>query len=124
MSGGVLSTASTTGDGIDGDAGYIQIDGGTININLATADTKAIKCDSIITVNGGNVTLTVPAAQGKGFKTKQTMTVNGGTITANMTGAVAIYIHHPQKHLYTKRLELLKKLLMQKQTLKTSNIKF
>lgn len=95
MSGGVLSTASTTGDGIDGDAGYIQIDGGTININLATADTKAIKCDSVITVNGGNVTLTVPAAQGKGFKTKQTMTVNGGTITANMTGAVAIVSNDP-----------------------------
>lgn len=95
MTGGVLSTASTTGDGIDGDAGYIQIDGGSININLATADTKAIKCDSIITVNGGNVTLTVPAAQGKGFKTKQTMTVNGGTITANMTGAVAIVSNDP-----------------------------
>lgn len=95
MSGGVLSTASTTGDGIDGDAGYIQIDGGTINVNLATADTKAIKCDSIITVNGGNVTLTVPATQGKGFKTKQTMTMNGGTITANMTGAVAIVSNDP-----------------------------
>ncbi|MBQ7042730.1 MAG: carbohydrate-binding domain-containing protein [Muribaculaceae bacterium] len=95
MTGGVLSTASTTGDGIDGDAGYIQIDGGTINVNLATADTKGIKCDSIITMNGGNVTLTVPATQGKGFKTKQTMTVNGGAITANMTGAVAIVSNDP-----------------------------
>lgn len=95
MTGGKLTTASTIGDGIDGDTGYIQIDGGTIDVNVATADTKGIKCDSIITMNGGNVTLTVPAAQGKGFKTKQTMTVNGGTITANMTGAVAIVSNDP-----------------------------
>ena len=95
MTNGTLSTTSTTGDGIDGDAGYIQIDGGTININIATADTKCIKCDSIITMNGGAVNLTIPAAQGKGFKTKQTMTVNGGTITANMTGAVAIVSNDP-----------------------------
>lgn len=88
-------TTSTTGDGIDADAGYIQIDGGTMNVTVSTADTKGIKCDSIITVNGGNITLTVPAAQGKGFKTKQTMTVNGGTITANMTGAVAIVSNDP-----------------------------
>ncbi|MBE6318655.1 MAG: carbohydrate-binding domain-containing protein [Bacteroidales bacterium] len=94
MTGGALTTAAT-GDGIDGDAGYIQIDGGTMNVTVSTADTKGIKCDSIITVNGGNITLTVPAAQGKGFKTKQSMTVNGGTITANMTGAVAIISNDP-----------------------------
>ena len=88
-------TASATGDGIDGDAGYIQIDGGTMEITVSTADTKGIKCDSVITVNGGNITLTVPAAQGKGFKTKQSMTVNGGTITANMTGDVAIVSNDP-----------------------------
>ncbi len=94
MTGGTLTTAAT-GDGIDGDAGYIQIDGGTMNVTVSTADTKGIKCDSIITVNGGDITLTVPAAQGKGFKTKQTMTVNGGTITANMTGSVAIVSNDP-----------------------------
>ena len=94
MTDGSLTTAAT-GDGIDGDAGYIQIDGGTMNITVSTADTKGIKCDSVITVNGGDVTLTVPAAQGKGFKTKQTMTVNGGTITANMTGDVAIVSNDP-----------------------------
>ncbi len=94
MTGGTLTTAAT-GDGIDGDAGYIQIDGGTMNITVSSADTKGIKCDSIITVNGGDITLTVPAAQGKGFKTKQTMTVNGGTITANMTGEVAIVSNDP-----------------------------
>ena len=94
MTNGSLTTAAT-GDGIDGDAGYIQIDGGTMNVTVSTADTKGIKCDSVITVNGGNITLTVPAAQGKGFKTKQTMTVNGGTITANMTGAVAIVSNDP-----------------------------
>ena len=95
MTNGTLNTANTTGDGIDGDTGYIQIDNGTINVNIATADTKGIKCDSIITMNGGNVTLTVPAAQGKGFKTKQTMTMNGGKITANMTGAVAVVSYDP-----------------------------
>lgn len=94
MTGGTLTTAAT-GDGVDGDAGYIQIDGGTMNVTVSTADTKGIKCDSIITVNGGEINLTVPAAQGKGFKTKQTMTVNGGTITADMTGSVAIVSNDP-----------------------------
>ena len=94
MTDGTLTT-SATGDGIDGDEGYIQIDGGTMNITVSSADTKGIKCDSVITVNGGDITLTVPAAQGKGFKTKQSMTVNGGTITANMTGAVEIVSNDP-----------------------------
>lgn len=94
MTDGALTT-SATGDGIDGDEGYIQIDGGTMNITVSSADTKGIKCDSVITVNGGDITLTVPAAQGKGFKTKQSMTVNGGTITANMTGAVEIVSNDP-----------------------------
>lgn len=95
MTGGTLTTTATTGDGIDGDAGYIQIDGGSIDVTIATADTKGIKCDSIITVNGGNVKLTVPADQGKGFKTKQSMTVNGGTITADMTGAAIVVSNDP-----------------------------
>ncbi len=95
MTGGTLTTVSTTGDGIDGDEGYIQIDGGTIDITIATADTKCIKCDSIITMNGGNVKLTVPADQGKGFKTKQSMTVNGGTITADLSGAAVVVSYDP-----------------------------
>lgn len=95
MTGGTLTTVSTTGDGIDGDEGYIQIDGGTIDITIATADTKGIKCDSIITMNDGNVKLTVPADQGKGFKTKQSMTVNGGTITADMSGAAIVVSNDP-----------------------------
>ncbi|MBQ9076767.1 MAG: carbohydrate-binding domain-containing protein [Muribaculaceae bacterium] len=95
MTGGTLTTTATAGDGIDGDSGYIQIDGGTIDVNVATADTKGIKCDSIITMNGGEVKLTVPADQGKGFKTKQTMTMNGGTITADMTGAAVVVSNDP-----------------------------
>ncbi len=90
MTGGKLTTTNTGGDGVDAQLGYIQIDGGAMDITVATADTKGIKCDGIITMNGGDVVLTVPAAQGKGFKTDVTMTMNGGTITANMTGDAEI----------------------------------
>ncbi len=87
---GTLTTKNTVGDGVDAQTGYVQIDGGKLDMTVSTADTKGVKCDSIITMNGGEVLLTVPAAQGKGFRTKQTMTMNGGTITANMTGDMAV----------------------------------
>ncbi len=95
MNGGTLTTKLTEGDGIDGDAGYIVINDGTIDIDVSTDDTKGIKADGDITVNGGDITLNVSAAQGKGFKTKALMTITGGTITATMTGDVVIEDNDP-----------------------------
>ncbi len=87
---GSLTTRSTSGDGIDADAGYIKIKGGKLDIEVATADTKGIKCDSIIAMSGGEVVLNLTGDQTKGFKTKQSMTLSGGSITATTSGNVVV----------------------------------
>lgn len=95
MTGGVLGIASTTGDGIDGGTGYVQIDGGTINLDVSTADTKGVKCDGPLTVNGGAINVTMASNQGKAFKSDGMMTVNGGTVTVNASGDAVVVDNAP-----------------------------
>lgn len=95
MSGGYLDINSVLGDGIDGGKGYVQIDGGTINLNVSDADTKGVKCDGTLTVNGGTVNVTMTANQGKAFKADGAMTVNGGTVTVNASGDAVVVDNDP-----------------------------
>lgn len=95
MNGGNIITRATTGDGIDGDEGTIEINNGTIDIDLATEDTKGIKSDDIITINGGEININVTADQGKAFKTKTDMFVNGGNITVKASGNAVVVDYDP-----------------------------
>lgn len=95
INGGTITTRNTGGDGIDGDEGYISINDGYLDINVATADTKGIKADGNITINGGEIKINMPADQGKAFKTKADMYVNGGTITASTSGNVVVIDNDP-----------------------------
>ena len=95
MNGGYITTRQTGGDGIDGDEGTVEINNGTIDIEVATNDTKGIKADDIITINGGDIKINMPADQGKAFKTKSYMTINGGVITATATGNVVVTDNDP-----------------------------
>lgn len=90
MKGGTFRSLSAAGDGIDADAGFIVIDNGIIDVTTATADTKALKADSIITINGGTINMTVSGDQAKGIKSKHNIFINGGNITANVTGKVVV----------------------------------
>ena len=90
MHDGSVTVSGTSGDGLDGDTGFIEINGGTLNVTVATADTKAIKCDSILTINGGNITITASGAQSKGLKSDQNITINGGNITITASGATVL----------------------------------
>ena len=90
MDGGSVTVSGTTGDGLDGDAGFIEINGGTLNVTVATADTKAVKCDSILTINGGTVILNATGVQSKGLKSKQTITLNGGDVTITASGGTVL----------------------------------
>ena len=90
MHNGSVTVSGTTGDGLDGDTGFIEINGGTLNVTVATADTKAVKCDSILTINGGTITITASGAQTKGLKSDQTITINGGDITITASGATVM----------------------------------
>lgn len=86
LNGGSIQITGTSGDGIDGEAGFVEINDGTVNISVAGADSKGIKCDSIMTINGGNITVNASGNQSKGLKSGQTLTINGGNITVNATG--------------------------------------
>ena len=90
MNGGSVTISGTSGDGLDGDTGFIEINGGTLHVTAATADTKAVKCDSVLTINDGNITLIASGAQSKGLKSNQTITVNGGEIAITASGATVL----------------------------------
>lgn len=90
MNGGTVTISGTAGDGMDGDTGFIEINGGTVNITVATADTKAMKCDSVLTVNDGDITLVASGAQTKGMKSDQNITVNGGTLHITASGGTVL----------------------------------
>ena len=85
MTGGdVQLTAS--GDGMDADAGAMEISGGSITMTLPSADAKGLSCDSTLLVSGGIIHITMNGHQSKGIKNDQAMTLSGGNITIHTTG--------------------------------------
>lgn len=81
--------------GIDGDRGFIDISGGTIDINVSAADGKGMKCDSIVRISGGNITIDLTGGQSKGIKAGQGITLDGGVITINGSGATVVTANDP-----------------------------
>jgi hypothetical protein len=79
---------TATGDGIDGDSGYVLINGGSISLRSTVDDTKGITCDGAITLNGGSINMMVAGIQSKGISCKSDLTVNGGAVSLNLSGAV------------------------------------
>lgn len=79
-------TITSLGDGIDGDQGFIEILGGTVQVNISSDDTKGIGCDSNIHIGGGTITVTATGADAKGIRSKQSMLVDGGTVTLTLSG--------------------------------------
>ena len=90
MHNGSVTVSGTSGDGLDGDTGFIEINGGTLNVTVATADTKAVKCDSTLTVNGGSITIVASGAQTKGLKSDQSIIINDGTIQITASGTTVL----------------------------------
>ncbi len=87
MNDGQLTVNNVGSDAVDGDEGFIQINGGSINITLPTADTKGLKCDSTITINGGDITMTVAGNQAKGIKSGKGINVEGALTIGNVDAA-------------------------------------
>jgi hypothetical protein len=85
VTGGILNITAT-GDGIDGDAGYIEITGGSITTNNSADDVKGISCDSTLIISGGNINITVSGDQSKGIESDTLVMLSGGIITIHNTG--------------------------------------
>ncbi|MCH4146845.1 MAG: carbohydrate-binding domain-containing protein [Prevotella sp.] len=79
----------TTGESGDEDNGQVIINGGTLNITVPTADTKGIKCDSLMTITGGsiNIACTSTATAAKALKSGTDMNISGGTFTISTAGS-------------------------------------
>jgi len=89
MSDGTLNVTATS-DAIDCEDGYIEISGGTITTTNASADVKAISCDSVLNITGGTITMNVSGNQSKALKSKKNINLTGGNITINASGSVAL----------------------------------
>jgi hypothetical protein len=84
MDNGTVAVAAT-GDGIDGDAGTVEINGGAIHVLSVSNDLKGIKCDGAMTINGGALDLTVKGVQSKGLKCGS-LVINGGALAFYLSG--------------------------------------
>jgi trimeric autotransporter adhesin len=89
IQGGTVKVTST-GDGIDGDTGFINITGGSTTVTCSSADVNAICCDSTLNISGGTVAITLGGAQSKGIKSGREMTLSGGSIVVTASGAAVL----------------------------------
>ncbi|MBR4937156.1 MAG: carbohydrate-binding domain-containing protein [Bacteroidaceae bacterium] len=78
MQGGSISISNVQGDGIDvkltndptdEDNGYVFIEAGNIELQVAADDVKGIKCDNAMTITGGTITASVSGLGTKGIST-------------------------------------------------------
>lgn len=77
------------GDGIDGDQGAVEINGGHISVTANGTDVKGIGCDSTLTIAGGDIVISMAGSDSKGLRTKQNLIVTGGNTSITMDGDAA-----------------------------------
>ena len=83
MYGGELTISGTASDGVDCSE-LILVNGGTINLEVASDDSKGLKCDSVVEINGGEINADVTGKGSKAVKAKEKVTVAGGKLNAKL----------------------------------------
>lgn len=83
MYGGELTISGTASDGVDCSE-LILVNGGTINLEVASDDSKGLKCDSVVEINGGEINAEVTGKGSKAVKAKEKVTVAGGKLNAKL----------------------------------------
>lgn len=102
MNGGVVKIANVKGDGIqaemttdltDENNGQMIIKGGSLDIDIASADVKGLKCDKDLTLTGGQIRIHVSGAGSKGFGVDGNMTVSetDNPVDIDITAAGGVY---------------------------------
>lgn len=89
MYGGTVEVHSSS-DGIDGDAGVVEVYGGNLTVFSTSADVAAVTCDSTLTIAGGILNLQVQGNASKALSSAQTMRILNGTTTITLSGGVAL----------------------------------
>jgi len=85
ITGGTIHVAAS-GDGIDGDEGYLTITGGSVTTVNTEEDVKGIASDSSLVISGGMVNITVSGDQSKGISSDFPITLSGGSVTIHNSG--------------------------------------
>lgn len=99
--GGNVTVSGFGGDGIEAeygsvehaDQGTIKLMGGSLNMTVANADCKGLKCDTL-TIQGGTHNLTASGAQTKAVKSTMVY-VAGGNTTITASGAAVVTAGDP-----------------------------
>lgn len=99
--GGNVTVSGFGGDGIEAeygsvehaDQGTIKLMGGSLNMTVANADGKGLKCDTL-TIQGGTHNLTASGAQTKAIKSTMVY-VAGGNTTITASGAAVVTAGDP-----------------------------
>lgn len=90
ISNGNISIDSTQQDGIDADKGYIDIQGGNINVSVHNKNRKGLQCDSAFMMSGGKLDICLYGDQSKGIKSKEDIRITGGVLTGTAFGHAVI----------------------------------
>ena len=94
MNGGTLNISGMGDDGIQAEKkndpneelnGQVIIKGGTINMTVASTDTKGIKSDSLMTITGGTFNITASGLGTKGISSGYSMIINEEDNPTQMT---------------------------------------
>lgn len=103
MDGGKVSVSNTVGDGIQADItndatdelnGQMIINGGQIDVAVASNDVKGLRCDSDMTISGGTITVNMSGAGVKGIAADGSLAISqasGGTTSITVTVSGGIY---------------------------------
>jgi len=65
---------------------YIIMEGGTVNVNVATTGSNGIKVNDGFTMSGGQLTIDVKADGARGIRSEARTTISGGTTTISTSG--------------------------------------
>ena len=93
VQGGTFSFANIAGDNIDVSItknpadtlnGQVLIEGGNITLDVASDDTKGMKCDSAMTISGGTIKATVSGLGTKGISVGTDLLIAQPTTTATL----------------------------------------
>lgn len=88
MSGGSVTVAGSTSDGVDAGDAPVSVSGGTLNVTSNSVDVKALKTgNNTITITGGSINLNVSGNASKAMSAKGIITISAGTIGLNLSGA-------------------------------------
>ncbi len=98
MNGGTVSVSGVSSDCIQAelkldaseDDGKLLINGGTLDLEVTSASSAALKADSTLHITDGDITITTSGNSDKALKSDYHIDIDGGTIGITQTGSYTV----------------------------------